>query len=133
MILHSLQSSNSKTFFQTKKEIKQDGNNNQSMWFGVPMAAWPIYAEQQMNAFEMVVELGLGVEIKLDYKKDMYNPKNDIVTTEEIESGIRRLMDDDEMREKMKDMGNMSRLTVRKGGSSYASVGLLIQDFIGNA
>ncbi|MFS7926668.1 putative flavonol 3-O-glucosyltransferase [Helianthus anomalus] len=105
----------------------------ESMWFGVPMAAWPIYAEQQMNAFEMVVELGLGVEIKLDYKKDLYNPKNDIVTTEEIESGIRRLMDNDEMREKMKEMGKMSRLTVREGGSSYASVGLLIQDFIGNA
>ncbi|KAI7744753.1 hypothetical protein M8C21_016888 [Ambrosia artemisiifolia] len=104
----------------------------ESLWFGVPIATWPIYAEQQMNAFEMVVELELGVEIKLDYKKDLFNPKNDFVTAKEIESGIRRLMDDDNIRVKMKEMGKMSRATVREAGSSYASLGRLIQEFIGN-
>ncbi|GKV33930.1 hypothetical protein SLEP1_g42366 [Rubroshorea leprosula] len=39
----------------------------ESIWFGVPMAAWPLYAEQQLNAFQLVVELGLAVEIKMDY------------------------------------------------------------------
>ncbi|KAF2293822.1 hypothetical protein GH714_005021 [Hevea brasiliensis] len=42
----------------------------ESIWFGVPIAAWPIYSEQQLNAFEMVFELGLAVEIKIDYSKD---------------------------------------------------------------
>ncbi|XP_024996512.1 anthocyanidin 3-O-glucosyltransferase 2-like [Cynara cardunculus var. scolymus] len=104
----------------------------ESLWFGVPLATWPIYAEQQMNAFEMVVELGLAVEIKLDYKKDLFNPDSDIVTGEEIEKGIRQLMDDKEVRAKMKEIGRKSRATVKEGGSSYASVGRIIEDFISN-
>ncbi|KAL0008657.1 hypothetical protein SO802_010159 [Lithocarpus litseifolius] len=39
----------------------------ESLWFGVPIAAWPMYAEQQINAFEMMKELGLAVEVKMDY------------------------------------------------------------------
>ncbi|PWA66322.1 UDP-glucuronosyl/UDP-glucosyltransferase [Artemisia annua] len=106
----------------------------ESLWFGVPLATWPIYAEQQLNAFEMVAGLGLAVEIKLDYKKDLFSLKADlvIVSAEEIESGIRRLMEDHELRTKVKEMSKKSRTTVAEGGSSYASVGCLIQDFIRN-
>ncbi|KAJ0860409.1 putative anthocyanidin 3-O-glucosyltransferase [Helianthus annuus] len=102
----------------------------ESLWFGVPTAAWPMYAEQQMNAFEMVVELGLAVEIKLDYMKDLFNPIPFaiIVTAVEIENGIRRLMEDNEIRRKVKEMSAKSRSVVVEGGSSYASVGCLIQD-----
>ncbi|KAF2293818.1 hypothetical protein GH714_005008 [Hevea brasiliensis] len=42
----------------------------ESIWFGVPIATWPMYAEQQFNAFQMVTELGLAVEIKMDYRND---------------------------------------------------------------
>ncbi|XP_023763170.1 anthocyanidin 3-O-glucosyltransferase 2 [Lactuca sativa] len=103
----------------------------ESLWFGVPSATWPIYAEQQINAFEMVVELGLAVEIKLDYKKDMFNHEADevIVMAEEIERGIRRLMEDNDVRTKVKEMSEKSRVAVIKGGSSYASVDYIIQDF----
>ncbi|KAI3756721.1 hypothetical protein L1987_56543 [Smallanthus sonchifolius] len=106
----------------------------ESLWFGVPVATWPMYAEQQINAFEMVVELGLAVEIKLDYKKDLFNPmtKTVIVTTEEIESGIRRLMEDESVRAEVKKMSEKCRSTVVEGGSSYATFGSLIQDLIGN-
>ncbi|KAI5668296.1 hypothetical protein M9H77_18149 [Catharanthus roseus] len=41
----------------------------ESVWFGVPMAVWPIYAEQQMNAFEVVKEMGIAVEIKMDLER----------------------------------------------------------------
>ncbi|KAK9068163.1 hypothetical protein SSX86_012274 [Deinandra increscens subsp. villosa] len=104
----------------------------ESLWFGVPIAAWPMHAEQRMNAFEMVVELGLAAEIKLDYKKDLYNPKGTtvIVTAEEIESGIRRVMEDNEVRTKVKTMSEKSRSAVAEGGSSYASVGCLIHEFL---
>ncbi|KAI7747251.1 LOW QUALITY PROTEIN: hypothetical protein M8C21_018566, partial [Ambrosia artemisiifolia] len=100
----------------------------ESLWFGVPSATWPIYAEQQMNAFEMVVELGLAVEMRLDYEKDMFNPKaNTIinVTAGEIESGIRRVMEDTEVRKKVKEMSEKTRSAMVEGGSSYASVGRL--------
>ncbi|KAI3504104.1 hypothetical protein L1887_32648 [Cichorium endivia] len=106
----------------------------ESLWFGVPTATWPMYAEQQMNAFEMVQELGLAVEITLDYKVNLFNPGDDIaiVTAKEIKSGIRRVMEDNELRVKVKEMSKLSRATVTEGGSSYSSVGCLVQDFISN-
>ncbi|KVH91366.1 anthocyanidin 3-O-glucosyltransferase 2-like [Cynara cardunculus var. scolymus] len=104
----------------------------ESLWFGVPTGTWPMYTEQQMNAFEMVVELGLAVDIKLGYKDNVFHREGDtvVVKAEEIESGIRRLMADEEVRAKVKRMSKMSRVTVVEGGSSYASVGRLIQDFV---
>ncbi|KAJ0717090.1 putative flavonol 3-O-glucosyltransferase [Helianthus annuus] len=108
----------------------------ESLWFGVPSATWPMYAEQQMNAFEMVVDLGLAVEIKLDYEKDVFNPFNPKankiinVTARDIESGIRRVMEDNEVRAKVKEMSAKSRAAVVEGGSSYAFFSRLIQDFI---
>lgn len=107
----------------------------ESLWFGVPMAAWPLYAEQQINAFLMVEELGLAVEIKLDYRKDdVFNPDSSVlVTAGEIESGIKRLMDGkNEIRKKVKRMSEMSRLAMVEGGSSYISLGTLLEDIMGN-
>nr|GEW55013.1 anthocyanidin 3-O-glucosyltransferase 2-like [Tanacetum cinerariifolium] len=109
----------------------------ESLWFGVPSATWPIYAEQQINAFDMVAELELAVEIKLDYKQNMSSANADknnrvIVTAEEIESGIRRLMEDNEIRTKVKEMSAKSRAAVTEGGSFYMAIGSLIQDFVRN-
>ncbi|KAK1430431.1 hypothetical protein QVD17_13150 [Tagetes erecta] len=104
----------------------------ESLWFGIPMAAWPMYAEQQMNAFELVVELGLAVDMKSDYLMDLFNPDANvvIVTAEEIERGIRKLMKDNEVRTKVKEISKLSRATVAEGGSSYASVGYLVQEIM---
>ncbi|KAL2482145.1 UDP-glycosyltransferase 71B7 [Forsythia ovata] len=88
----------------------------ESVWCGVPIAAWPMYAEQQTNAFELVKDLGIAVEIKMDYRRG----SDVIVKAEEIEKGIRHLMEpDSEMRSKMKQMKNKSRLALMEGGSSY--------------
>lgn len=67
----------------------------ENLWFGVPTATWPLYAEQQMNAFEMVVELGLTVEIKMDYRRQFGFPHNMLVKAGELERGIRPLMEQD--------------------------------------
>ncbi|KAM0030487.1 putative flavonol 3-O-glucosyltransferase [Helianthus debilis subsp. tardiflorus] len=106
----------------------------ESLWFGVPTAAWPMYAEQQLNAFEMVVELGLAVDMKLDYKIYMFNPDANTVTVtaEEIERGIRQVMEDNEVRAKVKEMSKLSRATVAQGGSSYASVDYLVHEIMSN-
>ncbi|KAF7146215.1 hypothetical protein RHSIM_Rhsim04G0083200 [Rhododendron simsii] len=64
----------------------------ESLWCGVPVATWPMHAEQQTNAFQLVRELRLAVDIKLDYKKDIYMSDSSnvmLVTTEEIDNGIR--------------------------------------------
>ncbi|PSS11078.1 UDP-glycosyltransferase [Actinidia chinensis var. chinensis] len=102
----------------------------ESLWYGVPTATWPIYAEQQMNAFEMVMELGLAVEIKLDYWVG-----SDLVLSEQVERGVRLLMDGDgdgdgEVRRKVKEMREMSRVAVEENGSSYVSLGNLIDKLL---
>jgi len=100
----------------------------ESLWHGVPIATWPLYAEQQMNAFEMVKELGLAVEISLDYKEG-----SDLVLAEEVERGIKRLMDgENEVREKVKEMRKKSKMAVMENGSSYRSLGALIEELVVN-
>lgn len=41
----------------------------ESLRFGVPVVAWPLYAEQQFNAFELVREVGVAVEIRIEYRR----------------------------------------------------------------
>ena len=61
----------------------------ESLWNGVPMATWPIYAEQQLNAFGPVKELGLAVEMRVDYR----GQKGDLEMAREIEGAVRRVME----------------------------------------
>lgn len=98
----------------------------ESLWFGVPIATWPIYAEQQMNAFEMVKELGLAIEIRLDYREGSH-----LVSAEEVERGIKRLMTKDcEVRAKVKSMRETSRMALMENGSSCESLGSLVEELI---
>lgn len=100
----------------------------ESLWFGVPTATWPLYAEQQANAFELIKDLGLAVEIKMDYKKDFKNRfAEEIVSADVIEDRIRILMDPKNgIRKNVEEMKEKSRLALEKGGSSHAS----LKDFI---
>ncbi|KAG8474452.1 hypothetical protein CXB51_033794 [Gossypium anomalum] len=99
----------------------------ESVWHGVPIATWPVYAEQQMNAFELVKELGLGVEIRLDYREG-----SDLVVAEELERGLRRLMDgEDEVKAKVREMKSKSRMVLMENGSSCKSLASLIQEISG--
>ncbi|KAI7739120.1 hypothetical protein M8C21_001222, partial [Ambrosia artemisiifolia] len=100
----------------------------ESIWCGVPVATWPLYAEQQLNAFQLVVELGIATKIRMDYQMDTIGGGGSgmMVTEEEIEEGIRKLMSDGEMRKKVKDIKDKSRAAVVEGGSSYATIGKFI-------
>lgn len=103
----------------------------ESIWFGVPMATWPMYSEQQANAFQLVKDLGMAVDIKMDYK--ISGNKTDVIKAEEIEKAIRQLMDPENgIRMKVKDMKEKSRLALKEGGSSYTSVGRFIEQVMGN-
>ena len=97
------------------------------MLFRSPVATWPIYAEQQINAFQMVKDLGLAVEIKIDYNKD----RDHIVSAHEIENGLRNLMKtNSEVRKKRKEMKKISRKVKIDGGSSHFSLGRFIEDMM---
>ena len=101
----------------------------ESLWYGVPTATCPMYAEQQLNAFQMVKDLELAVEIKIDYDKD----KGYIVSSQDIEKGLRQLMDaDSEVRKKRQKMQEKSRKAMMDGGSSYSYLGYFIEDMMTN-
>ncbi|XP_042477863.1 UDP-glycosyltransferase 71K1-like [Macadamia integrifolia] len=100
----------------------------ESIWFGVPIACWPLYAEQHLNAFEMVKEMGgLMVELTLDNR----GGGDDLVKAEEVERAVRRLMDPKcEVRMRIKEMQEKSRKALMDGGSSFTSLGCLIKDIL---
>ncbi|KAK4397876.1 UDP-glycosyltransferase 71A15 [Sesamum angolense] len=103
------------------------------MWYGVPMAVWPLSAEQQMNAFQLVKDLGVAVEIKMDYQRNLMGGSNMIVTAEEIENGIRRLMQSQsEIRVNVAAMKLTSRMALVENGSSLDFVGRFIENVMSN-
>lgn len=105
----------------------------ESVWFGVPLATWPLYAEQQLNAFEMVIEYGMALDIKMDYRYDGNMKNCVIVKAEEIESKIRELMMDinrNELRKTVKDVQEKSRNAILEKGSSYVSIGSIMEEII---
>ncbi|KAL0405258.1 UNVERIFIED_CONTAM: putative UDP-glucose flavonoid 3-O-glucosyltransferase 3 [Sesamum latifolium] len=103
----------------------------ESLWCGVPIATWPLHAEQQMNAFQLVRELGLAVEITLSYHER--SEDGAVVAAGEIERGIREVMESgSEVRESVKEMREKSRMSVDEAGSSYLSLKKLIDNMMSN-
>lgn len=102
----------------------------ESLWFGVPIVTWPMYAEQQLNAFLLVKELKLAVELKLDYRAR----RDELVSANEIDAAIRCVMmrkDDSLVRKRVMDVSQMARRAILNGGSSYLATEKFIQDVIG--
>ncbi|GFP98213.1 putative UDP-glucose flavonoid 3-o-glucosyltransferase 3 [Phtheirospermum japonicum] len=104
----------------------------ESIWCGVPMAVWPLYAEQSTNAFQLVRDLGVAVEINMEYKKS-FTGANMIVSADEIENGIRRLMErESDIRVKTNALKVKSRMSVVENGSSFDFVRRFIDDVMVN-
>ncbi|XP_057792740.1 UDP-glycosyltransferase 71E1-like [Salvia miltiorrhiza] len=106
----------------------------ESVWFGVPMATFPLHAEQQLNAFYLVEELGVAEAITMDYKMDFTgeNPP-ETVGREVIAAGIRRLMaEEGGRRRKVEEMGKKARAALVEGGSSYNAQTLFIEEVMRN-
>nr|GME07913.1 anthocyanidin 3-O-glucosyltransferase 2-like [Ipomoea batatas] len=110
----------------------------ESVWFGVPMATWPIYSEQQANAFQVVREMGIGVEIKMDYIIDIVDTTKipEIVSADVIETGIRKLMIMDRhsnpARKKAEELKEQSKAALAEGGSSYSYLGRFFEQVMTN-
>ncbi|GAU51774.1 hypothetical protein TSUD_415610 [Trifolium subterraneum] len=97
----------------------------ESIYFGVPIATWPLFAEQQTNAFQLVCELKIAVEIALDYRVELHQGPNYLLTADKIEKGIRSVLDNDEVRKNAKEMSEKSRKTLLENQSSYRYIGRL--------
>jgi len=104
----------------------------ESIYYGVPIATWPLFADQQTNAFQLVSELKIGVEIAVDYRIEYDVGRDYLLTSGKIEKGIRSVLEPDgEVRKKVKEMSQYCRKTLLEGGSSYTCLGSLI-DYIMN-
>ncbi|GER53981.1 UDP-sugar:glycosyltransferase [Striga asiatica] len=103
----------------------------ESVWFGVPLAAWPIYAEQQANAFQLVRELGMAVEIKVEYNMKTCNG---IVPAARIEGAVRELMgpENEGRRAKVRALSETSGAVMLEGGSSHEFLGRFIDSVLDN-
>ncbi|XP_061369800.1 anthocyanidin 3-O-glucosyltransferase 5-like [Gastrolobium bilobum] len=90
----------------------------ESITNGVPMIAWPLYAEQWMNA--TLLEEELGVAVRLERKK--------VVEREEIARKVREIMEVDRegkpnpIRERVKELKRSAMKAVSVNGSSYTAL-----------
>lgn len=93
----------------------------EAVTFGVPMAAWPLYAEQHMNSVVLVEEMKLATPIELSSSSGQ-----EMVKAEELEKRVRLLMVSDSeegnrLRERSLAVKAMAMEAWTSGGSSYAS------------
>jgi len=96
----------------------------------VPIITWPLYAEQHLNAFQLVKDLGLAVELTLDFRRDC---PTDFVKAEVITKAVKTMMEQGgELRNKAKETSEMAKKAVMEGGSSYVAFGNLIDQWLGS-
>ena len=91
------------------------GSTLDSILNGVPMVAWPLYAEQRLNATMLTEELGIAVRPEV-------LPTKRVVRKEEIEKMVRDVIEEKELRERVKEVMKTGERALRKGGSSYNSL-----------
>ncbi|PHU11982.1 hypothetical protein BC332_18912 [Capsicum chinense] len=118
--------------YDNSEEVLPEGFLDRTKGIG-KVVGW---APQVTVLSHSAVELGLAVEIRMDYVKNFEgeNPVV-IVSAEEIEGAIRKLMEngeENELRKRVKEMQEKSRIAMEEGGSSYTSLRLLIEDFMYN-
>ncbi|KAI8541509.1 hypothetical protein RHMOL_Rhmol08G0066500 [Rhododendron molle] len=95
----------------------------------VPILAWPMMAEQRLNA-RMVVEeikVGLSVETNNESAKGFVKSKG-------LEKMVRELMEGEEgkeVRKKVKEFGDEAKKAVAEGGSSWRTLNQLIDELQG--
>ncbi|KAM0959321.1 hypothetical protein TB2_024116 [Malus domestica] len=100
----------------------------ESLSMGVPLLAWPMGAEQPLNAKYVAVGLKAGLMVKPEKIKT--------VDRHVICDGVRELMGGEKgrrARERARVLGSTARRAVEKGGSSDKKLDELIKSLIANA
>ncbi|CAK8543947.1 unnamed protein product [Lathyrus sativus] len=104
---------------------------------GVPMVTWPLFADQFLNEklVTQVLKIGVSLGVKVLMRFGEEEKLGVIVKKEDIKEAIFRVMDEGdqegkERRERASELSEKAKKAVEKGGSSYISMTLLIQDII---
>ncbi|GJU48422.1 UDP-glycosyltransferase 88B1-like protein [Tanacetum coccineum] len=89
----------------------------ESVVAGVPMVAWPLYAEQSMNRVYLAQEIKVALAVKMS--------PDGFVTSEALAQTVRELMEGDEgraVREQSLEMSRRAKAAMENGGSSRAEL-----------
>ncbi|KAE8697270.1 UDP-glycosyltransferase 72B2 [Hibiscus syriacus] len=85
----------------------------ESVVYGVPLIAWPLYAEQKMNAVMLTEDIRVALRPKSD--------ENSLISRDEIAKTVKGLMEGEEgkgVRNRMKDLKEAALKALSQNGSS---------------
>lgn len=100
---------------------------SESICAAVPILAWPMLAEQHLNARMVVEEIKVGLRVK--------TPNGSVrgfVEAEGLKEMVRELMEAEvgqAVRKKVKEVSEVARKAVEEGGSSWRMLDELIDEF----
>lgn len=99
----------------------------ESICAAVPIAAWPMMAEQHLNARMVVEEMKIGVRVE-----SSDGSVRGFVKAEGVEKAVRELMEGEigkNARKKVKELSDSAINAVKEGGSSWLKLDELINEF----
>ncbi|XP_074294338.1 uncharacterized protein LOC141622179 [Silene latifolia] len=90
---------------------------------GLPIIAWPLYAEQDMNSTMLAEDLGIAIRPKV-------KPSKGIVTREEISNMVKYVMGSEGigLRRTVEDLKMSANQALNEGGSSYCALSKVAKD-----
>lgn len=106
----------------------------ESISAGVPILAWPMIAEQSLNAKLVVEGLGAGIRVR-KASGNVLGSENVVVARKAICKGVGELMGSGEkgksVRERAKALGGVAKRAIEEGGSSFQTLNELVQKLHG--
>lgn len=99
---------------------------------GLPMITWPGFADQFYNEKLITQVLKVGVEVGVKRWVNWQEEVAEVMEREAIEDAIGKVMgngeESREMRRRAKVLGDMARKAIGEGGSSFLSLGSLMEE-----
>lgn len=103
---------------------------------GVPMVAWPQFAEQFYNEklIVKVLKIGVSVGVEVPVKWGEEDKAGILVKREDVKKALDELMEDggegEERRRRATELGEKAKKASEEGGSSHKNMTMLIQDVL---
>ena len=99
----------------------------ETMTMGVPMIAWPLYAEQHFNSKFVVDELQIALEAPLRFEQ------NWLVTRDDVERIVKVLIAEEkgrELKKRVTELKAAAKAAVIEGGSSHKNFDLFVSEIL---